>query len=189
MKTSIQIVVAVCLTAASLFGQSGNPVNQVAGPTPNNVVSLYYYNASNQIQYLCTAAAQQPPTTYTIGASPSFTQIVVATNVGTITFGATAAVWVGQRVTVAGMATSALNATYVITGVSGSTATITTSGVADGTYNTSGATISTTGPVLGASVWSIQVFTYSGGYLATNYYAGGGTTPQGQLACSSRASY
>ncbi len=185
MKT----IAAALLGAFALFGQQGSSVNQVQGPTNNNGVSLYYYNGSNQITYICWAPSNVTPTTYTIGATPGFTQIVVAANVGTITFSTTAYLWVGQSITVAGFATTALNGTYIVTAVSGSTATITTSGVSNATYNDSGATITTSGPVLNAAVWNVQVFTYSGGYLATSYYAGGGTAPSQGKLCSARATY
>jgi len=172
-----RIIASILLFSASLFGQANNPVY------------LYFYNGSSQITHICAANALQPTTTYTIGALPGMTNVVVATNVGTITLGTTAYLWVGQRITLAGFVTTALNATYTVSAVSGSTATITTSGVADGTYNTSGATLSTTGPVLNNSVWSIQIFTYSSTLLATSYFAAGGVTPSNQLACSNRANY
>lgn len=180
-------IVIAALLCASAFGQ-GSAVNQVVGSPPNNGVYLYYYNGSSQITYICFANAVQPPTVYTIGATPALTNVVVATNVATITFGATAQLWVGQRITLAGFATSGVNVTTFVTAVSGSTVTASIT-VADGTYNTSGATLTTSGPVLNASVWNIQAFTYASTLLATSYYAGGGIAPNNQLACSSRASY
>lgn len=182
-------IIAALLCAVSLLAQQGSAVNQVSGPTPNNGVYLYFYNGSSQITHICFANAVQPATTYTIGALPGLTSVVVLTNVGTINLATTAYLWVGQRITLAGFALTALNGTYTISAVSGSTATIATSGVADATYTTSGATLATTGPVLNNNVWNIQIFTYASTLLATSYYAGGGIGPNNQLACSSRASY
>lgn len=187
MKRLFQATALLLLSVASLRAQTGSPVNQTQGPAPNSNVALYYYNGSNQIQYICMANAQTAQTVYTIGATPALTSVAVTSNVATITFGATAQLWVGQRVTLAGFATTAVNVTTTVSAVSGSTATAAIT-VADGTYNTSGATLTTSGPVLNATSWVIQVFTYFGGYLATSYYAGGGIAPP-LLACSNRASY
>ena len=119
-------------TALNLFAQ-GQAVNLTLGPAPSAWVSLYWCGTSGtacatgntNVSYICYSPALSGTTVYSIGATPALTNIVVASNVGTITFGATAQVWVGQIVTVAGSTTSALNASYRINTVSGSTATIT----------------------------------------------------------------
>lgn len=179
-------VFAAC--SAALFGQA-QAVNLVQGPPPQAWVSLFYYNGSNQITYICTApSAGGPVTTYSVGGSPAVTNIVVSGGTGTITFGATAQLWVGQKITTAGSATTALNGVYPLLTVSGSTATITTS-AADATYTDM--TISTAQPRLDQLLWSIQIFTYASGNLATSYWGGtptGVTVPQ-NLACSNKGNY
>ncbi len=186
MKRIITIGMLLC---ACLYGQ-GSAVNQTQGPAPSAWVTLLYYNGSNQITYVCAAPASAPTTVYAIGATPGLTSIVVATNVGTINLPATAQWWVGQKITVAGSTTSALNGSYILSAVSGTTGTIATSGVADATYNNATMTISTTGPTLDALRWSIQVLTYASGNLATTYWANSVSTGvNNQLACSSRTSY
>lgn len=181
MKTLIQRCVLAWIGAASLFAQS---------PPSSPWVTLLFYNASSQIQYVCYSPALAPTTTYAIGATPGLTSIVVATNVGTVNLPATAQWWVGQRITVAGSTTSALNGTYVLSAVVGTTATITTSGVSDATYNNAAMTISTTAPVLDSPRWSIQVMTYASSNLATSYWASSASTGvNSQLACSNRTAY
>lgn len=184
MKKVFLLLASLCVAA---FGQTGQPVNQVLGPTTNSGVYLYFYNGSNLVTSICFANAQQPASIYVIGTG--LTNVSVTTNVGTVNFAATAQLWVGQQITLAGFATTALNGAYRVSAVSGSTATITTSGVGDATYNTAGASLATTGPILSANVWNLQLFTYSGSNLATSYYAGGGIAPTMQLACSNRANY
>lgn len=177
------------LSVSSAFAQ-GQAVNQVQGPPPTAWVGQDFYNGSNQIIYICYSPAYAALTTYSV-ASSTLTSIAVATNVGTVTLSATAQFWVGSRLVVSGSTTSALNGTYKVTAVSGSTVTITTSGVADATYNTAALVITTNAPLLNAPVWSIQAFTYAAGYLSGSYWGGnptGITVPQG-LACSARASY
>lgn len=178
--------IAVLVLAAAAFGQ-GPAVNQVQGPTPNDFVS--YFDLGSTPQYQCMAQALQPRTTW-YKSSGTVTQIAVSSNVGTITFSGTSYLWVGARVTVAGSATAALNATYSVTVVSGSTATITTSGVSDGTYTDSTMTVYTTAPLLNQSVWAIQVTQYSGGSPSGQYWAGTpAATPPMNLACSNRRNY
>ena len=186
MKRFAVLLIALASIGTAAFGQSQS-VNQINGPAPNSPVYLYFYSGT-AVTYICYAAAQQRSTVFTIGATPALTNIVVTSNSGVITFGATAQLWVGQQITTSGFATSAVNGTFKVTAVSGSTATISVT-VADGTYDTSGAKLSTTGPVLDANVWNIQAFSYVSSLLTTSYYAGGGIGPNNQLACSNRANY
>jgi hypothetical protein len=175
------------LLAVLAFAQ-GASVNQVAGPPPDNRVSQFFYSGSN-LQYICSAAVLQQPTTFTVAAT-TLTSIAVSTNVGTITFSSTSYLWPGARVTVSGSTTAALNGTYTITAVSSATATITTVGVGDATYNNAALVITTNAPLLNKSVWAIQVLTYTASTLTGTYWAGGSyaAVPQG-LACSNRAAY
>lgn len=184
-----RLAVFIALSASLVFAQQGSqPVNTVIGPAPYPTVTLYFYSGSS-VTAICYANALNPITTF-YRSSNTLTNIVVASNVGTITLSSTAQFWVGQQVTVAGSTTAALNGTYRINTVSGSTATITTVAVGDATYNNAAMTLSTTGPMLNANVWSIQLFTYISTNLTTSYFAGtpSVTTPQG-IACSNRGNY
>src|SRR5580704_10618518 len=112
----------ICLAAtAFVFGQ-GQPVNQVQGPTANNFVS--YYDIGSTPQYICYAQALQPPgTSFSIAAS-TLTNIAVSANVGTITFSGTTYLWTGAVIKISGATVAtALNGSYSVTAVSGSTAT------------------------------------------------------------------
>ena len=182
----LKSVFFVLILAALAFGQGS--VNQISGPPPDNRVSQFFYSGTN-LQYICSAAALQQPTTFTVAAK-TLTNIVVSTNAGTITFGSTSYLWPGATITVSGSATAALNATYKVTAVSGSTASITTSGVGDATYADAALVITTSAPLLNKAVWAIQVLTYTTSTLTGSYWAGGpyAPVPQG-LACSSRAAY
>lgn len=189
MKRFIQLYAVLCAAAIPLLAQ-GSAVNLTLGPPPSAWLTLFYRDGSGNTQYICYSPALAPTTTYAIGSTPALTSVVVATNVGTINFGATAQLWVGQTVTIAGSTTSALNGTYRLNTVSGSTATIATSGVADATYNNAAMTVSTNGPLLDALRWSIQVFTYTSTSVNATYFAGAPSVgiPQ-NLACSNRANY
>jgi hypothetical protein len=179
-------VVLIVLAALETFGQV-QAVNQAQGPTSNNYVT--YLDIGSTPQYICEAQAVQPLTTFYVSSS-TLTQIAVSSNVGTITFASTSYLWIGARITVAGSATTALNGTYSVTGVSGSTATIATSGVSNGTYNDSTLTVSTRAPLLNSLVWAIQVTQYSGANQIGQYWAGTpGPIPPMNLACSSRHNY
>ena len=162
-------------------------INQVQGPTPNSYV--YFYDIASTPQYVCQAQALQGLTTW-YKSSATLTSIAVATNVGTVTFGSTTYLWPGARIIVAGSATTALNASYVVTATSGSTATITTVGVSDGTYTDANLTVSTQSPLLNNLVWAIQITRYISSSPQTQYWAGvPGTIPAMNLACSARATY
>lgn len=179
------------LSVASLAAQvPAQAVNQVTGAPPFGIVQLLFYSGAN-VTYICNAAQATNSTTFAIGGTPSLTNIVVATNTATATFGATAQFWVGQQGTVAGSTTAALNGTYKVTGVSGSTITFTTSGVGDATYSNAALTITTSQPLLNASLWSIQAFTYTGSSVTGIYWAGtpSGTTVPQNLKCSDRGNY
>ncbi len=192
-------LIILVLAAVSCFGQPAQSINQVLGPPPLNWVSLYWCGTgmttcgtgNTNVTAICMApAVTSPPTIYAISGTPSLTNIVVATNVGTVTFGTTAQFWVGQQLTVTGSTTSALNATYRVNAVSGSTVTITTAGVNDGTYNNAALKVSTSAPLLNALVWSIQIFTYTNSSVNAAYFGGaaGFQINQG-LACSARTTY
>jgi hypothetical protein len=179
-------IAAFFLLAGAAFGQA-QAVNQVQGPTSNDYVS--YFDIASTPQYICQAQAFQPITTFYV-ASSTLTSIAVSSNVGTITFSSTSYLWVGATVVVAGSATTALNGTYSVTAVSGSTATITTVGVSNGTYNDTTLTVSTTSPLLNSKIWAIQVTQYSAGSAVGQYWAGApAITPPMNLACSNRHSY
>ncbi len=151
-----------------LAAQQPQPVTITNNAVPP-VTSLYFYDANNNLQYICSAPNVGA---YTWAVTPSagqgtLTSIVVATNVGTVTTAANHGLQIGNVVTVAASTTAALNASYQVKTVpSATTFTITTSGVSDATYNTAALTLSSTAPRSNSSTanaaWSIQKFSYYG---------------------------
>lgn len=178
---------ALILLSGPLFGQQA--VNQSDGPTPNNYVNLFFYDGSNNLAYVCSAPGLQAVSTF-YRSSSTLTNIVVTSNVGVITFSSTSYLWVGARITVAGSTTAALNGTYPVTAVSGSTASIATSGVGDATYNNAAMTVYTSAPLLNSAIWAIKALTYTSTTLTGTRWLG---TPAvvvpHTLLCSSRATY
>jgi hypothetical protein len=169
-----------------LFAQAVG-VNQVQGPPPSAYEKLFFYDGSNNLQYICMAQQNQRANSYSVSGS-TLTSIVVATNVGTVTFGTAPGLYVGARITVSGSTTAALNGAYQVTAVSGATVTITTSGVSDATYSNAALTVTTNNPLTGAAIWAIQVFSYNvSNQLIDAHWAGGSAGEA--FACSNRASY
>lgn len=184
MKLLSLIFVAICA-----FGQSGPSVNQVAGPPPNAVENLLFYDGNGNNTYICEASQfQQQTYSASVGGSTSLTNIVVLSNVATATFGTAPGLYVGARVTVSASTTSALNGTYTVTSVSGATVLFSTSGVSNGTYSTTGLTVSTNQPRTSQAVWAIIVLKYN----ASNQLVATGwadTATGYSKICDNRANY
>lgn len=184
MKTLLLLFVsALGLSAQSPF------------PAGSALRSLFYYDGSSNLQYVCSALQfQGTATTYTKAAT-TITNIAVATNVATATVPAHG-LSVGARFTISGATVDTdLNATYTILTIATNTFTFATSAVADATYTDAGMVITTYEPVTSAAVWAIQVFSYTSTTLTGSYWAT--PTPSALkpansaplLACSARASY
>lgn len=181
-----KILIILALLALGAVCGSAQPTACVSG-SRDACVSLDYYSGSNLVA-ICYAPQSSPSNANRWSSALSnLTNIVVATNVGTVNFPATAQWWVGMTITVSGSATTALNKSYKVTAVSGTTATITTSGVSDGTYTDP--VIVTTNPVLNQAVWAIQIFTYSASGITGSYWASSGIAVNFGLLCSNYASY
>ena len=189
-----RIAGAILLCAAMAWGQNvGTPVNQVDAPPVDPYAHLYFYDGSNNLIYECRALQNQTnnnlpgnPGYFSIALS-SLTNITVSGGTATINFPATSYLWVGAQVVVAGSATSALNGTYKILTVSGTTATFTT-GAGNATYTDTNLSVSTLAPQVNQAVWAIHAFVYSGTLLQNSYWAGGVSQGKG-IACSSRANF
>lgn len=183
MKT----IILIFASASCVFSQ-GAPVNQSAGPPPAPVVKQFFKDANSNLQYVCIADQRQATTTQRISNS-TLTNIVVLTNVGTVTTAAPHGLYVKAQVTTGGATVvPALNGVYAIATVpSTTTYTIATVAVADGTYVDAGLVISTTNPLLGAARWAIQVLTYDALNFLTGSFWANGTGYL--LACTDRVSY
>jgi hypothetical protein len=175
----------------------GLPVNQVKLPAPFPVVQQFFYDGNNNVQYVCSAPQFAATTSRTVAAT-TLTNIVVATNVGTVTTSTPHGLYVGALVQVLGSATTALNGTYVIKTVpSTTTYTIVTAGVGDATYTDAGLVVSTSNPRLTDAVWSLQIFVNAGpsnavsaAYFANNTVGLNQNSPTPRnIICANRAQY
>lgn len=150
---------------------------------------LFFYDGSSNLQYICEALQRQAVATTVTKAATTLTNIVVSTNVATVTTSSAHKLYPGARVTVTGATVDTdLNASYVVLTV-GSTTTYTfaTVAVADATYTDAGLVISTNNALTSAPVWAIQIQTYTSTTL-TGVYMAGATRGFG-LSCDSRTSY
>lgn len=167
MRKIFSPVAIVALLCTALFSQqTGTPVGVVQFPNQTPTRFMDYAGGSN-LTYLCLAPSvnqSSTPGNYTYSLSVTdgmLTSVVVATNVGTVTTVAAHGLMIGQKTTVSGSTTTALNATYtVLTTPSATTFTIATAGVGDATYNNGPLTLSGEAPLLTSPIWSIQKFTY-----------------------------
>jgi hypothetical protein len=157
---------AALLLSLPLFAQRGQLVDVFGGQSQVPVTSLFFRDVSNNTEYICTATRDQPLYTWTL-ASKALTNIVVLTNVGTVTTAAAHGLSPGNLVTVTGATVDTdLNASYYVQTVGSTvTFTITTSGVSDATYVDAGLAISTNAPRNTAAIWDIQKFSYTTTYL------------------------
>lgn len=185
MKT---VILAVACSM-SVWAQ-GSAVNQVTDPPPTAALNLFFYDGSNNLQYVCGARQFDSLTTYQSRSDSSLTSIVVLTNVGTVTTANAHGLYIGARVTISGATVDTdLNATYTIATVpSTTTYTIATASVANATYTESTLVIATNSPLTTLARWAIQVLTYNGSnYLTASYWAGASTAYN--LACTNRTAY
>lgn len=193
----LRLTLALALLAIVAPAQNRATVALSKGTPDTAVTGLFFYDASNNLEYICKA----PPNvfSYTWAVTPSINQgtltsIAVATNVGTVTTSAAHGLAIGNLVTVSGSTTAALNGSYKVKTVgSATTFTITTVGVSDATYNTAALKVSTTAPRTTASVWSIEKFTYDvssnliADQFATALVSGNSASTAYSFICGNRA--
>lgn len=168
----------------------GPAVNQVDDPPPNAAQKLFYYDGSNNLQYICWARQRDPIATFQRRSDSTLTNIVVLTNVGTVTTAGAHGLYIGARVTISGASVDTdLNANYTVATVPSSTTyTIATASVGNATYTESTLVIATNSPMTTLARWGIEILTYNGSnYLTGKYWAGASTAYN--LACTDRASY
>jgi hypothetical protein len=183
----MKLFVSIVLFAALAFAQS--PVNVSQGVAPAAIEKQYFYDGSNNLQYVCMSPQNGKRTTVQRTDS-SLTNIVDSSNTATITTAADHGLYIGARVTISGATVDTdLNGTYtVLTVPSSTTYTVTTANVTDATYTEATLVIATSNPLLTQAIWAIQIFTYNvGNYLTGSYLANAGAGYA--LACTNRASY
>ena len=174
---------------------TGNPVRINAYPTSESPTSLFFYDGSSNLQYVCYAQPIQSSFRYAptwaitpTGNQLTLTSIVVATNVATATVsGSTIKLQVGNKITVAGSPTAAVNGSFIVASTPSSTTITYADTVADGTYNTAAITLSSTAPRSDDPVWSILKMTYNGSNLLTNLQWADGSSGNYGHSCDARA--
>lgn len=189
MKYAI-VVLLICAACFAQDNSKGQLISINPGPPPQAVSSLNFYSGGDLI-YRCQAVSIQPTFTWYVSSvvppGSTLTSIVVNTNVGTVTTVGDHGLQVGNKITVAGSTTAALNGVYSIATVpTTSTFTIATSGVSNATYNTSALKFYTTAPRSNAAIWSVHAYTYSSSNLTVDQWANGSTS-MNQI-CDNRAS-
>jgi hypothetical protein len=188
------LVLALVLPCANLPGQDNDPAVSLSGGPPVRAwTSLYKYttlSGADYVEYVCYARANQPQIT------ASITQIVDASNTGTVTVAEDHGLSVNNRVVISGVTGDTdLNGTYIVLTVpSATTFTITTANVTDATYNNAGITLASFAPRTNKPVWAIKRYTYGGtggtNLLATQWAVKSGNRLSGtgaDNACDSRA--
>ncbi len=168
----MRTIVGVLLIATALFAQT--PVNQSQSIPPDAYTSLLFYDGSNYLIYSCKAKSIQPSFSWTKAAT-TLTNIVVLTNVGTVTTSTAHGLAIGNLVTVSGATVDTdLNGIYYIQTVGSTTTfTITTASVANATYTDATLAMSTTAPRSTAAIWDIFKYTISGTNVVAIQKAGG----------------
>lgn len=174
MKTLLVLLIA--LTAMVLCGQDGTPVNDSQGPPWVSYSTILKYSGSDLIA-TCEAKSQQPTATFIIsGTTPyALTNIVVLTNVGTVTTASAHGLGVNDKIVIAGATIDTdLNGTYKIATVGSTTTfTIATVAVADATYTEAGLKFTTNAPRTTQPIWSISKFALTASVLQSVKWANG----------------
>jgi hypothetical protein len=177
----LSLVVALLFLFQPSWGQSdGTIVNQTVGPPPIAYSSLYFYDASNNLQYLCSARSKQ-----TRAATLTVTGV---TSANPAEFTVTAhGLQSGNQITVAGATGdwTEINGTHIVTVTAANTFTI-----AVDTTGNAGTTFGATTTMASQSSqpqWAIQKFTYDVGNKLTISQWAAGTTGLTQV-CDNRAS-
>ena len=157
---------------------------------------LYFYDASQNLEYVCSAASEGHGTATWAIADSTLTSIVDTVNTATVTTAAAHGLTPGDAIVIAGVTTDEdLNGTAtVLTTATATTLTIASADVTDATYTDATETVAYTGPRTTAEIWSIQKYFYdaSGNLVKTAFAVGTPVTPgraARNLACASRATY
>jgi hypothetical protein len=182
-----KFLLAVIIGVSALCGQDGTSVSVSEGPPYVAYTSLFFYDATPNLQYICKARSQQPTFSWTRSLN-TLTSIADSANTGTVTTSTAHGLSVGNKVTVSGATVDTdLNGTYVIQTVGSTTTfTITTASVTDATYTEATLAVSTTAARTTAPQWDIVRFTYDGTPLMTNMQHAGGKSATNSI-CGNRA--
>lgn len=186
MKLFLVTAFFACALPAQVI--HGPVVDANTFPPISDPTQIFSYDANSNLQYICSATAQQPSFSWTRSTS-TLTSIVVLSNVGTVTTSAAHGLAVGNLSTASGATVaSTLNGTYYIQTVpSPTTYTITTSGVANGTYTESTLAVASTAPRSSAAIWVIEKLSYNASNLLSMKQWASGSPNSYTFVCDNRA--
>ena len=181
LKTLVFAALAFCLFLPCLSAQELPPT---LGQTGHR---LFYYDTSNNLEYVCWAQAQNAVNTFKRSDS-TLTNIVDAATTATATTASAHGLTTGATVVITGATEDTdLNGTYTITVTGATTFTFTSASVTDATYTESTLVVTYTGPRDTVALWAIQRLFYSTNLLVKSAWASG--TPKFDKSCSLRATY
>ena len=148
----MRTIIAGLFLSLVAFAQDSGPV----------FTKLLYYDASSNLEYVCTARAVQATWQYT-RADSTITNIVDSSNTATATV-PNHGLSVGNLITVSGATVDTdLNGTYYVQTVTdANTFTFTSASVSDATYTDATLVISGTAARNTQPIWEIQKLIYSG---------------------------
>ncbi len=190
--TVADTLLVICLLSCwSLQAQDGPNVNPTEGPPVRAFTSLYFYDGSSRLEYICMAESNSRTWTLTISAASNATPIAMTTveDHGLQT---------GALVTQANIeGNTAANGTFQIVVTGAKTYTLKdragTDVAGNGAWVSGSGTITTTAPRTNQAQWSIQKLTYNGsGLLTTKKWIEGATGLVSSTAgkvCDNRATY
>jgi hypothetical protein len=149
---------------------------------------LFFYDASNNLEYVCWTQSQNATATFTRAAT-TLTNIVDSGTTATATTASAHGLTTGATVVVTGATVDAdLNSTAVITVTGTTTFTFTSASVADATYTEATLVVTYSGPRDTSAIWAIQKFFYNASnYLVKAAWATG--SPANTRICANRATY
>lgn len=96
----MRLIALFVITCLSALAQQGQPVNISEGPPANKWTSLYKYDASSNLAYICYAHGAQANHAWTVSGA-TLTGITDATNTSTVTTSTDHGLQVGNVVTIA----------------------------------------------------------------------------------------
>lgn len=166
-------VLGFLLLAAAAFAQS-QPVA--------------FYDASNNLQYICKSQNQTSKTTTTWAISDStLTSVAIVSNVATVTTASAHNLYPGAYVSITGSTSGTIDGSFtVLTAPTSTTFTLSIT-TANATFNNAGLTVYTKSPLLTAQYWSITHLLYDTGnkWVGTVVFSDSAKS----LKCSDRALY
>lgn len=203
MKRFLALLASATMTCALATAQEGATVNQTVGPPNSGWQTVFFYDGSSNLEYICYARSSQPERTITVSTASNANPVsFTATAHGLGAYGTHSAASLAPLVKITGGTGNwaAVNGTWKATVTSADAFTIAVDSTSFGAYGSQALTVTTRSPRTTDAVWSIKRFFYdgsnnligvgwaaaAGGASATTASGGGSGTDK---QCSARANY